>query len=235
MLEESSQAGCLQSSYLLWEQNRRAAVSLNFSFTFLISYSWIHWAYWLLYSFSMSNTGTFVHSIYMHSNGLSKLNKMFIFYFVCVEKYFASILIATLGQTEDDFCFPYLNFRWQIQAGTSNVSEPSGTMLAKDAGRHRWVIEDRKLPLYWWSSWFNVFFCIFSLVMAFILPRSFTVIIQKKWRVCLLTAFHLSWFCFISRFHCPLLHLSTVGSSYWSTFRRCQEALTVNFFYSSPS
>jgi len=33
----------------------------------------------------------------------------------------------------------YINFRWQIQAGTSSVSEPSGTMLAKDAGRHRCV------------------------------------------------------------------------------------------------
>lgn len=27
MLEQSSHAGCLQSSYLLWEQKRRAAVS----------------------------------------------------------------------------------------------------------------------------------------------------------------------------------------------------------------
>lgn len=49
-----------------------------------------------------------------------------------------SIFIKKLGQTKDLF-FLYLNFRWQIQAGTSSISEPSGTMLAKDAGRHRCV------------------------------------------------------------------------------------------------
>lgn len=36
MLEESSKAGCLQSSYLLWEHNRKAAVSLNLSFSILL-------------------------------------------------------------------------------------------------------------------------------------------------------------------------------------------------------
>jgi len=33
MLEESSRAGCLQSSYLLWEHSRKAAVSLILSFS----------------------------------------------------------------------------------------------------------------------------------------------------------------------------------------------------------
>lgn len=32
MLERSSQAGCLQSSYLLWEHKRRGAVSLLLHF-----------------------------------------------------------------------------------------------------------------------------------------------------------------------------------------------------------
>lgn len=37
MLEESSQAGCLQSSYLLWDYSRRAAVSLiHFSLFLLV-------------------------------------------------------------------------------------------------------------------------------------------------------------------------------------------------------
>lgn len=40
------------------------------------------------------------------------------------------------------------------------------------AGKGCWeaqvcAIEGRTLPLYWWSSWFNVFLCIFSLLMAF--------------------------------------------------------------------
>ena len=29
MLKEAAQAGCLQSSYLLWDQNYKASVSLN--------------------------------------------------------------------------------------------------------------------------------------------------------------------------------------------------------------
>lgn len=36
MLEQSSQAGCLQSSYLLWEHNRKAAVSVNLAFSVLM-------------------------------------------------------------------------------------------------------------------------------------------------------------------------------------------------------
>lgn len=40
-------------------------------------------------------------------------------------------------------------FRWQIQADTSSISEPSGTMQAKAAGRHRCVcrIEVRNFPV----------------------------------------------------------------------------------------
>lgn len=33
MLEESSKQGCLNSSYLLWESNRKAAVSRTFFFS----------------------------------------------------------------------------------------------------------------------------------------------------------------------------------------------------------
>lgn len=36
MLEESSKSGCLQSSYMLWEHNRKAAVSPNPSFSLIV-------------------------------------------------------------------------------------------------------------------------------------------------------------------------------------------------------
>lgn len=53
------------------------------------------------------------------------------------------------------FCFRFfwcICFRSQIQEGTCSVCEPSGTMLGKDVGRHRCVIEDNS-PTF---SWFLV-------------------------------------------------------------------------------
>ena len=52
MLEESSQAGCLQSSYLLWEHNRKAAVSIKLLFSILLRHTLRkHWPYWLNFFF----------------------------------------------------------------------------------------------------------------------------------------------------------------------------------------
>lgn len=53
------------------------------------------------------------------------------------------------------FCFWFfwcMCFRSQIQEGTCSVCEPSGTMLGKDVGRRRCVIEDNS-PTF---SWFLV-------------------------------------------------------------------------------
>lgn len=86
MLERSSQAGCVQSSYLLWEHKRRGAVSL-------------------LLHFEICNLGIWF---------LSVVKKIWL----------VSLLI----------------FRWLTRADTSSAYEPSGTMLGKDAGKHRCVI-----------------------------------------------------------------------------------------------
>lgn len=52
-------------------------------------------------------------------------------------KYFGFIVLFL----KNVFVVVFLLGRWPIQAGTFSVSEPSGTMLAKDAGRHRFVIK----------------------------------------------------------------------------------------------
>lgn len=96
MLEQSSQAGCLQSSYLLWEHKRRAAVS-----------------------FFLHCKNQLLRNIFLHS---------------------VVSLFSTPGQKQIWLRNLFFLFRWWIQADTFSVWEPSGTMLARDAGKHRCVI-----------------------------------------------------------------------------------------------
>lgn len=126
-----------------------------------------------------------------------------------------------------DECFAYvcLDVRWRILEGTSSVCERSGTMLAKDAGRHRYVNFRKDLPINLFCL--EILLCqtgvLFIRNLVRITPNN-----KRRGReqrnVCLLTTYYL--LCFSLTYHCeiPLLHFF---NSHWSAFIRCQEALTV--------
>lgn len=119
MLEESSQAGCLQSSYMLWEHNRKAAVSENLYLFF--------WSEFYLVTLTLFMSVLLLLGVYLPRNKVEQE------IYMLFKKYHIYVIL----------------FRWQIQADTSSISEPSGTMQAKAAGRHRCVcrIEVRNFPV----------------------------------------------------------------------------------------